>query len=124
MDDLSVQFAHVLFTGQKSRSKKLFDDLLSESERIMFVKRLAIVVLLEKKISHYKIARQLCVSESTVGAIAKKIQNGAFSTLRAEIKKRTFDREKFWNTVDFVLRGGLPPRAGRDRWKYFFSMRD
>ncbi len=121
--ELFTQFITLFSTSRKEQNAKLFSSLFTESERIMFIKRLAIIVLIQKKASTYKIAQKLHVSDATARAIQRKIGNGSLDPILTHIQKRSFDADAFWETVDLILRAGLPPR-GRGRWKWLYEMTD
>ena len=54
----------------KDELKVIFIDLLTQAERIMLAKRVAIVYLLLKKIEYYNICKRLKVSSATVSRMA------------------------------------------------------
>jgi len=96
---------------------KFFDAFFTEAEQIMFMKRLAIVLMLHENFSKYRIAQVLQVSESTVARIGIAYQAGKYDTFLAQSRKTGFDSKKFWDTIEVVLRAGLPPMAGKGRWR-------
>ncbi len=121
--ELFVQFINLFSSSNKKTNAELFSSLFTESERIMFIKRLAVIVLVQKKVSTYKIAQKLHVSDATARAILQKIEGKSLDPILACIQKKSFDADAFWKTVDLILRAGLPPR-GRGRWKWLYEMTD
>jgi uncharacterized protein YerC len=66
----------VLFSKRNpQQAQELFDDLLSETEKIMLAKRLAILVMLYKKQSLYFIAQTLHVSSATVARLQECLEH-------------------------------------------------
>ena len=121
--ELFSQFIGLFSASNKKHNAELFTSLFTESERIMFIKRLAIIVLLQKKVSAYKIAQKLRVSDATVRSIQEQIATRKFSPIILCIKKKSFDATSFWDTVEKILSAGLPPR-GSGRWKWLYQMTD
>lgn len=97
-------------------AQALFGELFTESEQIMFMKRLAIIIMVDKEYSKYRISRTLKVSESTVREIRSKYYLDEYNKLLALTRSDTFDNEKFWETIEVLLRLGMPS-MGKDRWK-------
>jgi uncharacterized protein YerC len=104
---------------QKAQKKdflySIFDELFTETEKIMFAKRLAIVLMLDKKIPQHRIVDMLKVSPSTVAKASLKIDIGKYSVILKISKKEKIDIEKIvWQilTVD----GIMPPMIGRKYW--------
>ena len=115
---LFTQFVGVFSKGKKGEQKDLFASLFTDAEEIMFVKRVAVIFLLLEGYSTYRISKTLIVSDSTVRNIQKQCETGRFDPIIAEMRKKNFDREKFWNTLDTILRLGMPPRVDSSRWKW------
>ncbi len=121
---LFAQFVALFSSGNKNQNAELFEALFTDTEKTMFIKRTAIIFLLLEGYSPYGISKTLIVSDSTVRGIRGQCENGAFDPIVSYMRKKSFDREQFWNTLDKVLRCGLPPRAGRGRWKWLYEMTD
>ena len=117
---LFSQFTSVFGNAPQKQQSELFMALFTETERIMFIKRLAVVFLLTEKYSTYSIAKTLLVSDATVRSVKASFLEGKYDPIVFSMKQKTFDKQKFWKTVEVLLRGGLPPR-GRGRWKWFYE---
>ena len=117
------QLANLFTQADKKVMPLLFSNLLTETEEIMIMKRLAIIVMLSKKQSPYTISKALNVSSSTVRETAKKRGKGDYQDIERSLKKKDFDNKKFWETVDQILRMGMP-RYGSGRWKSVYKMLD
>lgn len=57
-------------TGTKTRTR-IFDELLTRTEKIMLAKRIGVLFLLKKGLSTYRISKMLGVSSSTVERFQK-----------------------------------------------------
>ena len=98
---------------------KVFRELFTRTEKIMFAKRLAIVFLLSKEIPQHRIVDMLKVSPSTVAKMSLKLENGKFETIIKTTKKKN----ELVNFIEFLLTAGgtMPPIAGRGRWQKIFK---
>ncbi len=121
-EQLFAQFVDLFSSGNKNQRRTLFSSLFSESEQVMFIKRLAIVLLLVEEYSTYRISKTLLVSDSTVRTIQAQYRAGRFDSIVGTMRKKSFDKKEFWKTLDLLLRCGLPPR-GRGRWKWLYEMK-
>jgi len=88
--------------------------LLTETERLMIAKRFASAFMFSKGYSQYQVWKTLKISPSTAQRLFNAYENGAYSKL-VKIAERN-SHEKFWDTVELILRGGMPS-MGKDRWK-------
>lgn len=113
---LVKQFANLFTLSNPKKTGRVFESLCTESEQIMLIKRLAIILMLDKKYSRYRIAQTLMVSESTVREIKKKFDEGDYAEITVALKQREYENEQFWESINALLRLGMPSR-GKDRWK-------
>ncbi len=100
-------------------TKILLETLISEPERIMLAKRLAVIIMLGWGYSFSQISGSLKVSESTVVNVWKKMKKGRLRSLEEHFKK-VGRKTSFWDNLEEFLRFGLPPR-GRGRWAWFLN---
>lgn len=101
------------------RDKEIFFfQFLTETEKIMLAKRLAIIVLLDRGVSPYEIWNKLGVSPSTVARISEKLDRGGYRKIARSAKKST-DLDDLLKWLVYV--GGLmPPRVGsRAEWRKY-----
>lgn len=117
-DKLFFQLTKLFADVSQQRASNFLDNLFTDSEKIMFIKRLAVVLLISKGQSTYRIAKLLSVSDATVRTIKQKYDQGAYGSIISATQKKAFDSEKFWKTLEVILRGGMPS-MGKDRWKGF-----
>jgi len=75
-----------------------FSDLFTRAERVNFVKRLSIAVLLHKEYEWRQICDLLKVSPTTVAKIVMKMEREGFKLFFAKIDKDTEWRE-FWREL-------------------------
>jgi Trp operon repressor len=113
---LFKEFARLFSMSSERKMGNLFLELFTESEQIMFIKRVGIVLMLCEGYSNYMVAKTLKVSPATVRSIQEKFFNGEYDQLVEMTKKSNFDTKKFWKVMEVVLRGGLPSRSDRKRW--------
>lgn len=91
--------------------KTLVNELLTDTERIMLGKRIALIAMLNAGFSSYAIMKRLCISFSTFTRFAKMLDGGGYEHVLAEIKKLQ-EQEVFWENIEKFSRAGLPPLAG------------
>lgn len=113
---LSEQLLMLLVQADVKLAKSILHEFFTASEQVMFIKRLAMIMMLEKGYSKYRIAHSLAVSESTVKLIAVAFKAGRYDILIGATRKKDFDKEAFWKTVEVILRCGMPS-MGSDRWQ-------
>ena len=94
----------------------ILDELLTETEKIMLAKRLAIVLMLSGNTPQHRISEALFVSPSTVTRISLGIEIGKYDLIRSISKKDRVDLEKI---IWLLLTAGgiMPPRVGRKYWR-------
>lgn len=102
-------------------SGSIFSELFTDAEQIMFVKRLAVILMLEKGYSMYRISKTMRVSETTVTRIAEAFETGRYNSLITTYHNYPrVDREDFLRIIETLLRAGLPPRD-QHRWKHILK---
>lgn len=115
-EKLLGQFAKFFAEQDEFKVRDLFSNLLSKSEQIMLVKRLAIVIMVLEKHPTSSIARTVLVSDSTVRDIKSKMSLGHFDFLIKRYENKTFDGKAFLSLLETLLNAGIPS-LGKDRWK-------
>ncbi len=101
-------------------STVFIDELLGKEEKIMIAKRFAAIVMLMENNSTYRIAQLLHMSPSTTERLRIQYRNGAYDGIEDMFLKNKKEYEEFWETLEVILRAGLPPR-GKGRWKSTFD---
>ncbi|OGI63338.1 hypothetical protein A2818_01335 [Candidatus Nomurabacteria bacterium RIFCSPHIGHO2_01_FULL_40_12] len=105
-------------SAKKSWIKFFLNDFLTHTEKIMLAKRFAVIYLLSKDVPSSYIAEALCMSPATISRMSLKYEIGKYFSLLKTIKK---EDENIWEILEKILRAGLPPIAGRGRWKFLYE---
>lgn len=117
--ELADQFLTFLALARtKQDARVLARELLSQTERVMLAKRLAVVVLLVRGYSFSQIEDALGVTGQTVVRIWKQIREGKFEKIVRYARKHTghFKSESFMDMFIRIIHIGMPPRSGK-RWQ-------
>ena len=81
------QLAKLLAGLQDKNAHFLIEELLTESERIMLVKRFAAIFMFQQDYSSYRVSQSLAVSESTAQRLHQQFLQGSYNNLLNCIKK-------------------------------------
>jgi hypothetical protein len=92
------------------------EELFTPTEKILFAKRLAGLLMLAQGISPYKVSRLLHLSYSTTARMQIDTNNGKYPSV-AEVIRRKKERDKFWTELEIFVRCGMP-EMGKNRWKW------
>ncbi len=106
----------ILSLSDTNAGREYINNLLTDSEKIMLAKRLAVMMMLEKKYSWNEIMNVLKVSRATVFSVKKKLGHKKSASILNHSILSDIDQNKFWSTVEVILRGGMP-EYGKGRWK-------
>lgn len=104
-------------------STNFLEELLGHEERIMLAKRLAAIALCIEGRSIYRIATSLNLSPSTAERIYKAYKGGSFKNIEKILTRNTHNFNEFLRTLEVILRGGLPPRTGKNHAHLWFKKR-
>ena len=105
-------------SAKKSWLKFFLNDFLTRTEKIMLAKRFAVIYLLSKDVPPSYIAESLGMSPATISRMSLKYDIGKYSSLLKTMKD---DNNELWKILEKILRAGLPPIAGRGRWKFLYK---
>jgi len=105
-------------SAKKSWIKIFLNDFLTRTEKIMLAKRFAVIYLLSKDVPDSYIAEALYMSPATISRMSLKYDIGKYSSLLRAIKN---ENRNVWEIFEKILRAGLPPIAGRGRWKFLYK---
>ena len=86
-------------------------------ERMLFAKRLAIIVMLDEQATGYEISKALSVSQATVGKMMERYDRGDYKKLLRLIKKEKANYQELLAVIDSMLTLGLPRYNSKDRWR-------
>jgi len=120
--DIFDYLTGLITSADTKTSKEICFALLTPAERIMLAKRLSAIALLGSGVSRYRVAKTLHLSETTVSKYLEQLEGGMYTVIGTSLRKKEFDWKAFWETVEKISRGGLPPMDGR-RWQSLNSGR-
>jgi len=89
---------------------------LSEAEKIMLAKRMAITYMLIDGVPYREISSILKVSTSTIERIDNDLESGDLKNVKQHLLKK-INKRKFWLDFEVILRAGMP-EMGKGRWKW------
>lgn len=84
--DLEQKLFSILLNTTSLERQRLFRELYTPTERMMFAKRIGMIALIERGVGTRTIARLLGVSTSTIRRFEISIEQGAFKNMRLRIK--------------------------------------
>ena len=102
--------------GRKLKSDMLLKEFLTDTEKIMLAKRLAVLYMLDENISKHYISEVLLVSSSTVDRISLRYEIGKHPYIRNIIKK---NKKKIWSVIGEAIEHGIQVRTGKKRYEWF-----
>ena len=105
--------------GKNKKSELILEEFLTTTEKIMLAKRLAVIFMLNEKVSIYHISETLFVSPSTVDRISLKYESGEYYYLSKITKK---NRPEIWDILKTLILIGITPKCGKNRWKWFYEI--
>jgi uncharacterized protein YerC len=112
--EIHKQLYKAVFSLVRSgKTKLIFDELLTKTEKIMLAKRLTIIIMIDQKESIYAIENTLKVSPSTVARMQVQYDEGEYKGLLEEIKQQ--------NSFFVQIQKIIPPRVGKNRFKNFLQ---
>lgn len=119
LNKLYDQFGKALEKSANRTGAKFFlGDFLTRTEKIMLAKRFTVIYLLAQEVPTSYIAESLGMSYTTILKMSLKYDIGKYSELLKTIEKEKTD---IWKILEKILRAGLPPIAGRGRWKFLYD---
>ena len=113
---LVTELSRSLERSFKQRKTKLvFYEFFTYTERAMFAKRLAVIAVLSKEISTYAIADALHMSSSTIDKMSLKYEREKYNG----IIKYALGKKDIWAIIEDILTLGgiMPPKVGGKRWR-------
>lgn len=105
-------------SSRKSKTRFFLSDFLTRTEKTMLAKRFAVIYLLSKEIPVSYIADSLGMSPATISRMSLKYEIGKYSSILKSIEG---ENKNIWEILEKILKAGLPPRAGRGRWKFLYK---
>ena len=87
----------------------LLDELLTESERIMLIKRYAAIFMFNQSYSPYRVGKTLGMSNSTVHRLFKHYQEASFHNLLSCLDRK--EKSEFLAILNDLIIAQASPRA-------------
>ena len=109
-------FIKVFMKVKKIDQELFLIEFLTETEKKMLTKRLALIIMLVRGFSYKQIEQTLCMSKSTIFEYQNKLSKGEFSVIEKLLNKKIKDGD-IWETTILGL-WGILPSYGRNRWKF------
>ena len=112
-------FKDLLLVFGNAQNKKslpqVLNELFTETEKIMFAKRLAIILMLSSGTPQHRVADILKMSPTTIAKTSLGIEIGKYKYILKISNKEKADLEKIvWSIL--TVGGLLPPKVGRRYW--------
>ncbi len=109
------------FVGYSGENSRLLEEFFTETERIMFTKRLAVICLLQEGVSKPYISDLLLVSPSTVDRISLQYEIGNYSYLASVIKKHN---KTIWELLENFISDSVSKQVGKKRTAWMTKIED
>ena len=110
------QLISVFDTAGTTRKSDIFlKEFLTETEKIMFAKRLAIICLLYEGVSRPYISQILLISPSTVDRVSLNYENGRYPYVSNILKK---DNRTVWQIFEEMISNQVLEKVGKRRMKW------
>lgn len=108
-----------VFQDAKSNKevKKILDDLLTPSEKIIFGKRLTIALFLSRGLSYKEISNLLKVSAGTINQVQNAIKRKGEGYNQIVKPERVAKLDRVLDHLDKML-SVMPSKSGSGRWKF------
>lgn len=112
---IRAEFSEYILTLKNSpRGSAYLDAFFTESEQLVFAKRLAVIVMLHQEAPWKDIMTALQVSKSTIAHLAQQKDMGVLDPILTECT-RGKNGENFRLNIEAILREGMPAH-GKGRW--------
>src|SRR5690606_7532217 len=103
-EKITNQFTdYFLALSKTAEGKQIFNSFFTKTEKIMFAKRLALILMLEKQVPFSHIEQALKMSPTTVARYSVQVEGGKFTHL-ARWFKTIHNRKIFWQSVEILIR--------------------
>jgi len=103
------QLLSVIANLQKDTSRYLIDELLTETEQIMLVKRFAAAYMYSQDYSPYRVSQTLSISTSTANRLYQRYTEGEFQNLLGCIPQKKAN--EFLLLLEDLILAQVSPRA-------------
>jgi uncharacterized protein YerC len=120
-ESISTQLVHhIARVHGDSRTRNFLAELLTDAEETQLAKRFSAIILLMRGYSFRQIERILKISPATAVKLWRQYKSGKFKTIRSISiwQGKAFQVDTALESLLKLLTEGLPPRAGKGRWKF------
>lgn len=118
---ISLRIKQNLILAATRENGLIIESLLTPTETLMLAKRLAMIVMLQRGDSSYRISKSLKVSVSSVGRFQRMIEAGLFKPILRSVRK---NKRSFGEILELVLAAGMPSMAGPRHQKRLQKIRN
>jgi uncharacterized protein YerC len=115
-NELIAQLAEVIGRLNAPHASAFLSEFLGPEEKLMLAKRLAAVVMIHEKHTLYAVAHTLKMSHATADTIKIRYDLGLYTETLRGLRKNKIDYGAFLDTLDLILRAGLPRYKGKENW--------
>lgn len=110
---LTAQFFNFVSSKSSTKAESILVSLMGYEEKMMLVKRFAVIVMLWRKYTMYEISKKLIVSTSTVARIERDYRNGKYIDIVKMLENKGISILAILEGIDSTLHlGGLLPHYG------------
>lgn len=114
---LEGQLAKTLGSLSADQARDFYQSFFTDSEQIVFIKRLAIIFMLEESVSYQRIAGVLNVSPSTVQRINENKSSGQYEDFtKLFVTKKS--QSKFWKIIKILAEENVHHYSGGNSLKW------
>ena len=117
VDELTKQLAEIIGRLTATQAVTFLTEFLGPEEKLMLAKRLAAVIMIHEKHTLYAVAHTLKISHATANTIKLRYDRGTYTETLRSLHKNKIDYGAFLDTLDMILKAGLPRYKGNESWK-------
>lgn len=116
LDKIHNRFTKTIVDLHGKSGSVFIEELFTPTEKIMFAKRLAGLLMIAQGISPYKVSKLLRLSFSTTARMQIDIENKKYPSIEKIILNKK-EKDEFWAELEVFIRFGMP-EMGKNRWKW------
>ena len=105
--------------GKNRKSNVLFREFMTDTEKVMFAKRMAILCLIDDGVSEHYISYILSVSPSTISRIYLRYEQGKFPYISNIIRK---NKQNIWDVLEEIVRSSAERYVGPKKWLWLHEI--
>ena len=105
--------------GNNRKSDVLFREFMTDTEKVMLAKRMAILCLIDDGVSEHYISYILSVSPSTISRIYLRYEQGKFPYISNIIRK---NKQNIWDVLEEIVRSSAERYVGPKKWLWLHEI--